>query len=253
MVNKNYSIGHLRKEIENARCKNYFGRIESFYRRLPKTECQKCGKCCYDPPVCTLVEFMYAYELYDTLDKETKRNILIKALRRYFYSLMDKFSEPCCFLDDNKMCQIYTRSCLSCKRWGTYGKEQYEKNWDIDSEYNKNFQKFYREKYGIIISDENISARLPFCDKVKIIKNPYNIQENDYQKYIKSLLNVEIKCLQHAGINPNVEWSINVWLIYFTFGMSISETRIMLIQKLQSGDINAVDLFLKNFDYDTYL
>lgn len=106
----------MQKEIENARCKNYFGRIENFYRRLPKTECQKCGKCCYDPPVCTLVEFMYAYELYDTLDKKIKCNILIKALRRYFYSLIDKFSEPCCFLDNNNMCRIYTRSCLSYNR-----------------------------------------------------------------------------------------------------------------------------------------
>ncbi len=75
MAYGNYNIKNLKKEIENARCKNYFSRVENFYKRLPKTECQKCGQCCYDPPVCTFIEFMYAYELYDTFDKETKNNI----------------------------------------------------------------------------------------------------------------------------------------------------------------------------------
>lgn len=253
MFNVVYNIDNLKKEIENARCKNYFGRIESFYKKLPKTECEKCGKCCYDPPCCTFIEFMYAYELYDTFDKETKRCILAKALRRYTYSLVDKFSEPCCFLDNNNMCMIHKRSCISCKRWGTYGKEQYESNWEVDSEYNREFKKFYREKYNIVISDENTNTRLAFCDKAKIVKNPYNIQEIDYQKYIKSLLNVDSKSVQQARIKPTIDWSINEWLVYFTFGMNILESRIKIIQKLQSGNSDAVNQFLDGVDYSIYL
>ncbi len=129
MTKGKYNLESLRNEIKNARSKNYFGRIENFYRKLPKTECERCGKCCYDPPVCNFIEFMYAYELYDTFDKETKRDILIKALKYYFYSMVYKFPEPCGFLDDKNMCRIYQRSCISCKRWGTYTQEQYEKIW----------------------------------------------------------------------------------------------------------------------------
>ena len=248
-----YNIKNLKKEIDSARRNNYFGRIESFYKKLPKTECENCGKCCYDPPVCTFIEFMYAYEFYDIFDNKTKRYILEKALRRYVYSLIDKFSEPCCFLDDRNMCMIYKRSCLSCKMWGIHSKDQYEINWKLQSEYNKGFQNFYKEKYNIVISDEKINARLPYCDKVKVIKNSYNILEIDYQKYYQSLLKVESKSLQHAMIKHNSDWSINEWIVYFTFGMSISETRIKLIQKLQSGESDAVDQFINDFNYDIYL
>ena len=79
MTTNDYNVDFLKKEVQYARTKNYFARIENFYRTLPKTDCEKCGKCCYDPPVSTYVEFMYAYELYDSFDKETKRNILKKS------------------------------------------------------------------------------------------------------------------------------------------------------------------------------
>lgn len=253
MLKIKYNLENLKKEIENARNKNYFGRIESFYRRLPKTECEGCGKCCFDPPPCTFIEFMYAYDLYDTFDKETKQNILIKALKYYFYSMVYIFPEPCGFLDDKNRCQIYQRSCLSCKKWGTYTQEQYEKNCEVDSEYNKNFQRIYKEKYDIEIPDEVVNRRLSFCDKVEVIKNSYNIQEIDYQKYLKDLLNAEAKCLQHIGMKPNGDLNINLWLIYFTFGIDISETRIKLIQQLQKGDVDVIDQFIKDLDYNTYL
>lgn len=253
MINAKYNLENLKKEVENARSKNYFGRIESFYKKLPKTECERCGKCCYDPPVCSFVEFMYAYELYDTFDKETKQNILIKALRYYFYSMVYKFPEPCGFLDDKNRCQIYQRSCLSCKRWGTYTQEQYEKNLEGDLEFNKKFQKFYKEEYNIEIPDDVVDRRLAFCDRVKIIKNPYNIQEIDCQKYLKDLQNVEVKCLCHIGMEPLSNLNINLWLIYFTFGIGMSETRIELIQQLQRGDLDVIEKFIKNLDYNTYL
>ena len=65
--------------------------------------------------------------------------------------------------------------------------------------------------------------------------------------------NVENKCIQHSQINHNVNWSIDEWLIYFTFGMGISETRIKLIQRLQGEDTDAVNRFLNEFDYEVYL
>ncbi len=137
--------------------------------------------------------------------------------------------------------------------WGIYGREQYERNLEADLEYSKKFQKYYKEKYNIVISDEKIDARLPFCERVKVIENPYNIQINDYENYLNRLQNAENKCIQHSQIDHNVNWSIDEWFIYFTFGMGISETRIRLIQKLQGEDTNVVNRFLNEFEYDAYL
>lgn len=136
---------------------------------------------------------------------------------------------------------------------GTYTQEQYEKNCEADSEYNKYFQRIYKEKYDIEISDEVVNRRLSFGDKVEIIKNPYNIQEIDCQNYFIDLLNTETKCLQHIGMKPTGDWNINLWLIYFTLGISISETRIKLIQHLQRGDVDAIEKFINDIDYNIYL
>ncbi len=124
---------------------------------------------------------------------------------------------------------------------------------EIDTEYNKKFQKRYKETYNIEIPDEVVNRRIAFCDKVKIVKNTYNIQEIDYQKYFKDLLNGEIKCLQHINMNPNDDWNINLWLIYFTFGIDISEIRIKLIKQLQSGKTDVIDKFIEDINYDIYL
>lgn len=252
MESNEYNIEFLLKEVLNAREKDYFKRIENFYRKLPKTECSQCGTCCTDPPVCLLVEFLYTYELYNDFDNETKQKILKNSLRRYIYSVIDK-SYHCCFLDTDKGCLVYSRACLSCKRWGLESKEQYEKNWNSDSQYNNEFQKFYLQHYNITIPDEVINSRLPYCDKVKVIKNPYRIQEYDYQKYTKELFNVEMKCLQHANINQQKEWSLNEYLVYFTFGYRMFDIRVKLIKEYQSGKKNAIDDFINEFDYQKYI
>lgn len=253
MLESNYNRDYLKNIVKIARDNNYFGRIEGFYKKLPRTDCEKCGLCCTDPPACEFIEFLFAYEMYDTFDKDTKHKILIGSLRRYIYSLIDVRSYPCCFLNEDKLCLIYQRSCLSCKRWGTYSKTQYDLNWEKDSDYNKKYQAFYKDKYNIDIPDNVINAQLPFCEKVIITKNPYNTQEMDYQKYYNSLYAVNSKCLQHTGLSQNESWSINEWLVYFTFGRGIYNTRIELIQKFQDGDIAAVDEFVNNLDFDEFI
>lgn len=252
MTGNKYNTEFLLGEISNARKRDLFKRIENFYRKIPRTECSQCGICCTDPPVCLFVEFLYAYELFDTFDDERKKMVLRNSLQRYIYSLISK-SYYCCFFDSNHNCLIHSRACISCKRWGISSKEQYEKNWELDSDCNSKFQEFYLKNHNIVIPNEVLNSRLPYCDKVKVIKNPYRIQEHDYLEYNKNLYNVEMKCLEHANIDRHNEWSINEYLVYFTFGKQMFDTRIKLITEYQSGNENVVDDFINALDYQKYI
>jgi len=232
----------LREDIKIARSKNFFNRIEKFYRKLPETECSGCGKCCYDTPVVYYIEFMYVFELFDTYEESTKINVLDAALSAFLYGLIDK-THKCAFLDDNNRCMIYSRSPISCKRWGLHSKEENENDWNNDFEHNKKIKDFYK-KEGIEISDEVINWRLPYCNNVIITNNPYRINESDFTEYIHDLVKVERKYID----GKVKEWTIIEYLIYCLMGIEMYNKRIELVKKYQNGEADVIENFIKEQD-----
>lgn len=233
------------KDIENSKLKGHFDKIRKIYSKMPVTKCDECGNCCYDSPTCYYVEFLFVYDQFNMFEKEQKIEILKNAIRHEIYGLSIE-NKPCVFLNAEKRCIVHERAPFSCKLWGLQNINEYEKNISGDNERNKACQDYFAKR-GIHISNEFIDSRkLNYCNKVKIVKDPYRISSNDHNQFVKDLANLAIKYQ-----NKNVqEWSVVSYLVYTYIGSKIGEDRINIIKDYQDGNLNAIEDYINQFDFE---
>lgn len=241
----------LLRDVKDFRSKGYTDRMLKLYRRLPKTECAGCGLCCTDSPIITYPEFLFICEYFfnDTnFDNESKISIYKNAIRNYMFGLIKK-NIYCPFLGEDKKCLIYERAPLACKRWGVQSIVENERDVSADHLRNKKYKDFYALK-GIIIPEDATNFKIPYCENVKIVNNPYNFLSSDFDTVV---LKDMMKMILDYRNNNALDWSVGYYLLYNIFGKSIYEDRIEVIKEYQSGNQNAVEEYIVKIDFNSLI
>jgi Fe-S-cluster containining protein len=238
-------ISSLKKNIQVFKQKGYLDKLQKIYRKFPVTTCDGCGTCCSDSPLCTYPEFLFTFELFDRKFTELEKiEVLKKSIREFMYGLVTK-NKRCAFLSENNTCQIYERSPLACKRWGLQSKEDNDCDFKLDLERNKQYQEFY-VKQGIYISDKVVNKQLKLCQKVKVIKNPYNFSEYDFDGIVKKDLLKMMITFQPYLVE---DWSLCNYLVYIFLGEKLVQDRIAVIKDFQNGNDSAVEQYIESINY----
>lgn len=246
-IRKNEIIKNL-KDFENRGFKDKLNKI---YRRLPKMECEGCGICCYDSPICTYAEFLYIFDYFNNdsnFNYGERLEIYKKAFRENIMGFISN-EMPCAFLNQHNRCLIHERAPLSCKFWGTKTDEEYDRDLNMDHDRNKKYKEHYA-KMGIDIPDEVINFTTPNCKNVKIVSNPYNLNGKDFDRIIID----DLTKINRPYSNKNApDWSISTYLLYYVFGEEVLKYRNKVIKEYQSGNANAVEEYINKIDFEKYI
>lgn len=243
-----YSMPSILADIQRLKSKGYLDKISRHYKRFPQTSCDCCGQCCNVSPLVSYPEFLYLFNHFNDgakFSKESKTQVYRKALEEHFYGFIST-QRRCPFLSEDNKCQIHQAAPLVCKRWGTQSKEAYDCLWEKDLSSNQEVQDFYATK-GVNIPEEVISYRLPYCKKVRVVKNPYNFVINDIEK---AAADIE-KMLPLFGKKGHGNFSIGNYLVLAALGEKAFEDRISVLKAYQSGDNQAIENYIHSSSLDT--
>lgn len=226
-------------------------KMEKLYRKFPETQCLGCGECCKDSPVVAYPEFLFALtDFYndEIFDKDRKIKVYKNAVKGFMFGLINK-DVHCPFWEKTAGCTIYKRSPISCKRWGLQSKKENDRDLVADHQRNKEYKEYFA-KYGIDIPDETINYTTPFCENVKIIRNPYNFVSRDFETVVMKEM---VQIIPHYIKKMQNDWSIGHYLIHSIFGNQIFEDRIRVIKNFQSGNEHAVEEYINGINFEEFV
>jgi Fe-S-cluster containining protein len=125
----------------------------------------KCECCRTAMPMHNYCEFVNIIsKLWEELDNKEKLNLIITSIEYFFSVEYKKWAEkslikPCMLLDDGTgLCKIYKRRPLSCRMYGLWPKEDYEKRVD-------RFEKIYSQ-YGLKREDLPLNKQCSFVKRI---------------------------------------------------------------------------------------
>lgn len=225
--------------------KGYKEKLDRIYKKFPETTCAGCGVCCTDSPVITYPELLYVIdylrngELRDIQKKQITKNAMLE----FFYGLIDP-TLGCPFLDNNKRCLIHKVAPIACKRWGLQSKEENDQDWETDYRINKEVKAYYL-KLGIELSDKVIDRKIPYCDKVTVVKNSYNFVSSDFDKEAGKIEPI----LFYFGDKTIENFTLCTYIAYITLGERMFNKRIQLMRGYNSGDKEAINRFIDNIEF----
>jgi len=228
--------------------RGYKEKLDKIYKKFPKTECSGCSVCCTDSPVVIYPELLYIvnYLREIKLNDEQKKQIIKNALKEFLYGLIDP-TIACPFLDHSKRCLIHKVAPLACKRWGLQSKQENDQDWEADYLVNKEVKKHYF-KLGIELSDEVINRRVPYCDKVVIINNPYSFSTSDFDMEITKIEPM----LLFFGDKSIDNFTLCSYICYITLGEKIFHKRLQLIRAYYAGNKDVIDRFIDNVEFKNF-
>jgi Fe-S-cluster containining protein len=141
--------------------------LQSIYHDIVNldTTCNpNCAACCKVAcPSHNLSEFTNIIsDLWPKISKQDKMDIICKSIEYFFKTDYEKwgkeiFLKPCILLDAKNLCRCYERRPLSCRLYGLWPKELYEKRVD-------KFEKAYA-KYDIKREDIPLNKQCPFVKR----------------------------------------------------------------------------------------
>jgi Fe-S-cluster containining protein len=125
----------LDKPIFDKRTTTKLTKLKKIYRRVPKTDCLKCGECCYRYKV----DSVYSIEYLNILRHIKEKFVPVEISKFYAFAKMNLGMEqkyrsrntkrlkkwrPCIFIDEQKkICKIYGYRPLVCRIYAlNYGK-----------------------------------------------------------------------------------------------------------------------------------
>jgi len=176
----------------------------------------KCACCRVAMPQMNYSEFVQlATELWDESDDVRKKDVICKSVEYFFRNEyekweMDSLIKPCQFVDEAGRCEVYESRPLSCRAYGLWPEEEYEKRVD-------KFEEAYKE-FGLTRDD------LPLAKQCKMIKradgsteltmdelNKLFSQLDDLDKKVGSFSNLQVK-------NKENYRTFHDWLLLKVFG-----------------------------------
>lgn len=234
------------EELNRFKGIHYNDEIKRIYDGYPETRCLGCGRCCYDSPQITYVEFLYAFDYYinQPHSKDDIISLYKKIFHRYMYGPIQEL--PCAFLDDDNRCIIHDASPYSCKRWGLQSPEEYQQ--DVESAgIGADEVDAYFGQHGIKVPDRK---QTDYCNNVRIIK--YN--ERNIDRLLDEAFQRILVLEQDFTNMPRVAYTIhNFFLAAFFKENRIGYDRIRQLKKYQAGDASAIDEFISSIDFDAKL
>ena len=228
--------------------KGYKEKLDRIYKKFPETKCAGCGVCCTDSPVITYPELLYVidYLRNGELNDVQKKQITKNAMLEFFYGLIDP-TVGCPFLDNNTLCLIHKVAPIACKRWGLQSKEENDQDWETDYMINQEVKAYYLQ-LGIELSDKVINRKIPYCDKVTIIKNSYNFQSRDFDKEASKIEPM----ILYFGDKTIENFTLCTWITYITLGERMFDKRLQLMREYNSGNIEAINRFVDNIEFKNF-
>jgi Fe-S-cluster containining protein len=184
----------MKINTESKNIKKLFKKLNELYSELPQTECIHCpgkekveAECCkvFSPPM-NLIEFLNIMTVVEKLP-EKKQNELAYACFESFLSIE---TNKKCVLLNNNLCSCYKQAPLSCRLFGVYS----------DEEYNKRSEKM---KLDLLIEEEKI----PFyhqCRNLKTIKGTSPVSQTKSDKIFKQIHNLDIDLFEVKSIGEKV-------------------------------------------------
>lgn len=245
-----YTREMVLNDIEIFKTKGYHEKLQKMYRKFPKTTCKSCGTCCNDSPITTYPEVLFALNYFESEEKftpELKIQIYKDALSEYFYGLVST-KRKCPFLDESNLCMIHEVAPISCKRWGLQSEKDNKKDWQTDLQGNKLFQEYYA-KLGIHIPDEVVNCKTPYCNNVKITKNPYNFLGRDFNKVVTDMMNMVMSFRNKNAQN----FSLGNYIVQILLGRDAVNERIKVVKDYQSGNEQAIEDYVNGIDYTKFI
>jgi Fe-S-cluster containining protein len=90
--------------------------LAEIYAELPETECERCGRCCYESPGVFFIEQLALLDVIMEMPRTRREHLLDRALRELFFSWIEE-DGACIFLQGSR-CTIYERRPLACRLFG---------------------------------------------------------------------------------------------------------------------------------------
>lgn len=237
------------KDVKVFLNKGYKEKLDKVYRKFPVTRCEGCGICCTDSPVITYPELLYVIDYLRSLglNEQQKKQIIKNAMLEHFYGLIDP-TVPCPFFGEDHRCLIHKVAPMACKRWGLQSKEENDQDWEIDYEINKEVKEYYAN-IGIDLADEVIDRRTPYCDKVTILKNPYNFVSRDFDEEMRKVESM----VSFFGYKTKENFTLCTYITYITLGERAFDERIKLMHEYFGGNKRAIEDFVESIEFENFI
>jgi len=230
-------------DAKKNRRKNLKEKLKNIYDSvdLATTGCEiticRCACCRVAMPQMNYSEFVQlATDLWNDSSNEKKTDIICKSIEYFFRNEyekwgMDSLIKPCQFVDKVGRCTIYGNRPLSCRSYGLWPQEEYEKRVD-------KFEEAYK-KYGLTRND------LPLAKQCKMIRRADGSTEltmeeldglftklDDLDKKVGDFSNLQIKSKENYR-------TFHDWLLLKVFGedwLTMLTTFMMSATKEQMED-----------------
>jgi Fe-S-cluster containining protein len=154
--------------------------------------------------------------IWNAYKKEELMDLIGTSIEYYFYHDYAKFGmkhliKPCMFLNkETNLCKIYEKRPLSCRIYGLWPKEEYEKR--VDS-----FVSYYSQ-YGLTRDDIPLAKQ---CDKVKRVDESKELSMDVINSLYAKLDSVDVSVGKFSKVD--IEAKVNVrtfhdWLMWHIYG-----------------------------------
>ena len=230
-------------DAKKNRRKNLKEKLDNIYNSvdLSTTGCEiaicRCACCKVAMPQMNYSEFVQlATELWENSTSERKKEIICTSIEYFFRNEyekwgMDSLIKPCQFVGKYGQCTVYKTRPLSCRTYGLWPEEEYERRVD-------KFEEAYK-KYGLTRND------LPLAKQCKMIRradgstelsmdelNSLFKQIDDLDKKVGNFSNLQVK-------NKENYRAFHDWLLLKVFGedwLTMLTTYMMSATKEQMLD-----------------
>lgn len=246
--NIEYDELEIWKDLEIFKKKNFNKSIEAIYNNFPETECNNCGDCCYDSPILTYAEFLFAFDcfLQIGLSRSDIIDLYKDIFKNHFLGLVQQVK---CSFNINNRCLIHKASPYCCKRWGLQSEEDYLRDLNENHDFNADLHDYYLS-VGITIPDEVINRKTTYCHNVKIIKKKRNLTSEHLEKLYQEIALIT----EYFGGKNRFNLNICQYMLAIFFNEKRTFfDRIRTIKAYQNGDAMAVDNYIKNIDFNAKL
>lgn len=235
-------INDINKAISVAEKADLFDNLNQMYDSLPEGQCGGCTACCRESVPTFFVEFI---NIVNYLKKDTHKyeGLWPKLMDFYFTELTEK--KGCPFLDDDSRCSIYSVRPLPCRLFGFSSYEDYEANLKAVEKSNREVKKYYKNAFSILLPDEVVEYKVPFCTEFVPERT---IDSDERLDYSDMLFGLDSRFLMSGVLDPEM---INMTLIHWFAFMAYDEDdagdlRIQISQEiLEKGSSKTLRKLLK--------
>lgn len=242
--------------IKKAKVGNLASTLKKVYNdniNLQTTQTCACTCCQVAMPQLNYCEFINIISsLWKNASKDVKVDIICTSIEYFFKHDFEKFGieslvKPCMFLDRGTgLCKTYEKRPLSCRIFGLWPKEDYEKRVD-------RFVEAYSE-YGLKKEDLPLNTQ---CDKVKRVDESVPVTSEILETLFKRLDSIDKSVGEFSDLQIEQKENYRTfhdWVLYKVFGedwlsmltaFMLKATREQIIDQINALR-DAVNTTLKN-------